>query len=564
MPLRRWPSCRPPSSAAAALRDDRIASISIPQAVSICRPRQTGAGRQEAVCWPESQVALRTYLTWSETVGMDVVSQLQPQEILRQEMIHELIVTEESHLRVLRILLFFQNLTYGTLLSSDEVKLVFPNLPQLIAIHNSLLVSLKQVLLSGPTVKEIGGILLSHFDRAADDIVKETVKYCCNQRSALELIKNKKHKNSKLRSLIKHVESEPDCMNLLLEDLLVCEMRHVTKYPLRLENIIKHTEAGSNEIKALRLCLERCRAILKDVNGSIATIEKEQILADIQKNLDTTALKKSKHPTAAEFAHLDLTKKHFIHAGLVTWKRANNKTTELQALLVDDLLVLLRKKKNKMVLKYKEERDPKTKTKNVFSPVIKLNNLLVRTVATDRRAFFVMDTSLQSPQLYEFITTSTSEKNKWIQMIKEATREVMEKPSTETGMKTSEEPVIPPDSCIGTLEETAKEGNGEPSGGAEMKAQVTPSVRRDVSEAREGSIDGPEEEIRKEMDVPTATEEKNNETDRTVPSTSSSEKKKFDLGCTAEHVLDMLCYCIMVCCCLEEPEKKEANGETSV
>ncbi|XP_063297153.1 rho guanine nucleotide exchange factor 11-like [Pelobates fuscus] len=328
-------------------------------------------------------------------------------------------------------------------------------------------------------------------------------------------------------------------------------MRHVTKYPLRLENIIKHTEAGSNEMKALRLCLERCRAILKDVNASMARIENEKTLADIQKHLDTTALKKSKHPTAAEFAHLDLTNKRLFHEGLVTWKRSQNKTTELQALLVDDLLVLLRKKKNKLVLKYKEERDPKTKTKNVFSPVIKLNNLLVRPVATDRRAFFVVDTSLQSPQLYEFITASTSEKNKWIQVIQEATREVMEKPSTEIGMKTSADPVIPPDSCIETLEEPANEGTGEPSGDAEMKAEVIPSVRRDVSEAGEGSIHGPEEG-------------KNNETDRTVPPTSSSEKKKFDIGCTAEHVWDMLCYVIIVCCCLEDPEEKEANGETSV
>ncbi|CAH2292892.1 rho guanine nucleotide exchange factor 11 isoform X3 [Pelobates cultripes] len=415
-----------------------------------------------------SKTSKKTDLTWSETVGKDVVTLLQPHEILRQEMIHEFIVTEENHLRVLRVLVNFQNLTNGTLLSSDEVKLVFPNLPQLIAIHNSLLVSLKQVLLSGPTVKEIGGILQSHFERAADDIVKETVKYCCNQRSALELIKTKKRKNTKFRSAMKHAESDPDCRKLLLEDLLVCEMQHVTKYPLQLENIIKHTEDGTNEMKALRLCLERCRAILKDVNGSIAMIENKQTLAHIQTHLDTTALKKSKNPTVAEFAVS-------VGGDIILYN------SKLQALLLEDLLVLLRKKKNKLVLKCKKERDPNTKTKKVFSPVIKLNNLLVRPVATDQRAFFVMDTSLQSPQLYEFITASTSEKNKWIQFINEATKEVVEEPIDQS-------PVIPPNSCIETLEEPAKKGNGVPSGDAEMKAHcpVIPSVRGDVSEAEGG------------------------------------------------------------------------------
>ncbi|XP_063298497.1 rho guanine nucleotide exchange factor 11-like [Pelobates fuscus] len=136
-----------------------------------------------------------------------------------------------------------------------------------------------------------------------------------------------------------------------------------------------------------------------------------------------------------------------------------------------------------------------------------MDNLLVRPVATDRRAFFVLDTSLQSPQLYEFITASTSEKNKWIQVINEATKEVVEEPIDQS-------PVIPPNSCIETLEEPANEGNGVPSGDAEMKAQcpVIPSDIRDVSEAEGGT-----------------------------------EKKKFDTCCSEELVWIMLCYFFIVC-----------------
>ncbi|CAH2218797.1 rho guanine nucleotide exchange factor 11 isoform X5 [Pelobates cultripes] len=168
------------------------------------------------------------------------------------------------------------------------------------------------------------------------------------------------------------------------------------------------------------------------------------------------------------------------------------------ALLLDDLLVLLRKKRNKMVLKCKEERDPNTKTKKVFSPVIKLNNLLVHTVATDLGSFLVMDTS-ESPQLYEFTTTLTSEKN-CIETVEEPVYEVIDEPSgdeeikdeiprvtvvipdscmeepeervaiyepfckTEIKFKTPDVPVIPPESCIETVEEPVYEVIGEPSG----------------------------------------------------------------------------------------------------
>lgn len=37
-------------------------------------------------------------------------------------------------------------------------------------------------------------------------------------------------------------EASPQCRRLQLKDLLVSEMQRLTKYPLLLDNIIKHTE----------------------------------------------------------------------------------------------------------------------------------------------------------------------------------------------------------------------------------------------------------------------------------------------------------------------------------
>lgn len=50
----------------------------------------------------------------------------------------ELLVTEASHLRTLRVLdvLFYQRLRKENLLSREELALLFPNLPELIEVHS--------------------------------------------------------------------------------------------------------------------------------------------------------------------------------------------------------------------------------------------------------------------------------------------------------------------------------------------------------------------------------------------------------------------------------------------
>ncbi len=45
-----------------------------------------------------------------------------------------------------------------------------------------------------------------------------------------------------VRSFVQECEASPHCRRLQLKDLLVSEMQRLTKYPLLLDNIIKHTE----------------------------------------------------------------------------------------------------------------------------------------------------------------------------------------------------------------------------------------------------------------------------------------------------------------------------------
>ncbi|XP_071971135.1 rho guanine nucleotide exchange factor 11 isoform X5 [Engystomops pustulosus] len=371
---------------------------------------------------------------WQHTVGREVAQNLTAKERARQEVIHELFMTEASHLRVLRVLdhIFYQRMRKENLMTTEELLLVFPNLPELIEIHNFLVEQMKKVREEGPVVKEVGDLMLSRFDGAAgEEVCQETAKFCSCQTIALDLIKIKKRKEARFNLFMQEAESSPQCRRLQLKDLIVSEMQRLTKYPLLLENIIKHTDAGTPEHEKLCRCRDRCRDILKFVNESVKQRENEYRLAEYQKRLDTTSLERSNNPLAAEFKNLDLTTRRMIHEGSLTWRITKDKTIDLHVLLLEDLLVLLQKQDEKLVLKcHSKTSVVSSDTKQTFSPVIKLNSVLVRAVATDKRAFFIICTSELGPQIYELVALTSSEKNTWKDLLEEAAKSATRHPST--------------------------------------------------------------------------------------------------------------------------------------
>lgn len=54
-----------------------------------------------------------------------------------------------------------------------------------------------------------------------------------------------------LLSPAQECESSPHCRRLQLRDLLVSEMQRLTKYPLLLDNILKHTEGEASAVQTL-------------------------------------------------------------------------------------------------------------------------------------------------------------------------------------------------------------------------------------------------------------------------------------------------------------------------
>uniref|UniRef100_A0A8C0CFX0 Rho guanine nucleotide exchange factor 11 n=1 Tax=Balaenoptera musculus TaxID=9771 RepID=A0A8C0CFX0_BALMU len=382
---------------------------------------------------------------WQHTVGKDVVAGLSQREIDRQEVINELFVTEASHLRTLRVLdlIFYQRMKKEGLLPREELVRLFPNLPELVEIHNSWCEAMRKLREEGPIIREVSDLMLARFDGPArEELQQVAAQFCSYQSIALELIKTRQRKESRFQLFMQEAESHPQCRRLQLRDLIISEMQRLTKYPLLLESIIKHTEGGTSEHEKLCRARDQCREILKYVNEAVKQTENQHRLEGYQKRLDTTSLERASNPLAAEFKSLDLTTRKMIHEGPLTWRISKDKTLDLHVLLLEDLLVLLQKQDEKLLLKcHSKTAVGSSDSKQTFSPVLKLNAVLVRSVATDKRAFFIICTSeLGPPQIYELVALTSSDKNTWMELLEEAVRNATRHPGA------APKPVHPPPS----------------------------------------------------------------------------------------------------------------------
>uniref|UniRef100_A0A8C9TH42 Rho guanine nucleotide exchange factor 12 n=1 Tax=Scleropages formosus TaxID=113540 RepID=A0A8C9TH42_SCLFO len=340
---------------------------------------------------------------WQQLVSREVLAGLTPHEIKRQEVINELFYTERAHLRMLRVLdsVFYQKLTRDAILPPADIKNIFTNLEEIIQLHGSISEQMTAIRKKNETtvIDLIGEDLLSWFSGDEEEKIKRAVgTFCSNQPFALELIKTRQKKDQRFTSFILEAESNRLCRRLQLKDIIPVEMQRLTKYPLLLESIAKYTDDAEEKEKVKRAG-ECCRKILNYVNQAVKESENKQV----------SRCEEWKHKFTCTcfpplLQNLDLTKKKMVHEGPLSWKVNKDKTIELYTLLLEDILVLLQKQDDRLILKCHSKNLAGTAdTKHIFSPVIKLNTVLVRSVATDNKSFFVLSMSENGAQIYELM-----------------------------------------------------------------------------------------------------------------------------------------------------------------
>uniref|UniRef100_A0A8C1AGA9 Rho guanine nucleotide exchange factor (GEF) 1 n=1 Tax=Cyprinus carpio carpio TaxID=630221 RepID=A0A8C1AGA9_CYPCA len=370
---------------------------------------------------------------WRALASPEDLKKLSKKEIKRQEVINELFTTEHAHVRMLSVLqtVFSRPLEREDIMSITELATIFPSLDDIIEMHyfdgpsnyvyknNAFYENLKKLRQEDEyIVKIISTPLLNRFSGSEGEwFQKLSARFCSYQSWALELIKIRQKKDARFNAFILEAESKPQCRRLQLKDIIPIEMQRLTKYPLLLENIAKNTDDKA-EKENINQAAESCRKILNHVNEEVKLMENLLILKDYQRRLDTSGLKQS-NDLYSEYKNIDLTTRTMLFEGPLTWRVTKEKAIDVHCVLLSDLLVLLQKQDDKMVLKCQSKSNVAIQEgKQMLSPIIKLESVFLRDVATDPKALYVIFTWESGAQIYELVAQSIGERKNWTEVIK--------------------------------------------------------------------------------------------------------------------------------------------------
>ncbi|KAI5630829.1 rhoGEF domain-containing protein [Phthorimaea operculella] len=338
----------------------------------------------------------------------------------RQEVIHELIVSEGSHVRWLKVLgkVFLRPLeAQPALLPAEELRSLFPNLPGVRERHSKLYADLRGLRSSSTNhyvnIAPVAEALLNTLGDTG--YAPCLARFCRGQRMALDSLKERRRKNKELHQFLISREQMPLCGRLQLRDLLACVWQRLTKYQLLLEGILKTidedpTDGAEPDTAEDQVILKRALDVAKDVlhtvDTAIRTAENEHRLKTIQSKLEIRI--PSSGAEWEEPRRLDLTTKTLRMEGELNIRNDSNKKMTVLALMLQDCLVLLQKESDKFILKPITQPNQQ----GLLSPLIKWGGVLFRPNAAVRNAFFLMN--INGVQMHELSCNTNADYHSWV------------------------------------------------------------------------------------------------------------------------------------------------------
>ncbi|XP_044751624.1 rho guanine nucleotide exchange factor 12 isoform X2 [Coccinella septempunctata] len=365
------------------------------------------------------------HINWQDLISTEQLNNLPPHEKKRQDVINELFYTEKSHMRSLNVLhkIFYKPLQKSQVLKPEELSLIFPNIKELLQIHRQFNHEMTQKRREDPIVRNLGDLLLNMFSGNTGEAFKEAAaKFCERQQLALELIKERRKRDSKFESILTEGEKKRQCRRLQFQAILPAEMQRLSKLPLLLERLIGAVQEGNGdeeELGKLNKAYQLSKEIVNHVNEAAKMALNQARLEEIQRHLDQSNFERSNDPISQEFRPLDLTKYKLVREGPMHLRRPNKSSVLVHVLLMEEVVVILHKEGDKYVLKnFHSGTSGQT---NPLSPIIKISTLLVRINAVCKNALFLVNTSTMNSQMYDLRAEDDAKRDVWFKHFSDVT-----------------------------------------------------------------------------------------------------------------------------------------------
>ncbi|XP_051255130.1 rho guanine nucleotide exchange factor 18a isoform X1 [Dicentrarchus labrax] len=359
--------------------------------------------------------------SWSVAVDQNYLKALNKEAGKRQDVIYELIQTEMHHVRTLKILLqvYMHELRQSLLIEETRLERLFSGVEPLLSLHQHFLDCLKvrqnesqeEGSPNNYQINQLGDILISQFSgELGEGMIVYYSLFCSRHNEAISFYKEQLQNNKKLQILMRKIGQLPLVRRLGIPECFMLVTQRITKYPILVERLIQNTEADTEEYKSLVQGLALIKDTISQVNDQVSEYEKAARLREISLRLEPKSQGRMKDGQLFRREDLIQGDRMLLHEGTVTWK-SSGRQKDVQAVLLSDVLLLLQEKDQKLVFAAVDNKPP----------VISLQRLIVREVAHDDKAMFLICACTTSmPEMYEIHTGSREERITWTAMIREA------------------------------------------------------------------------------------------------------------------------------------------------
>ncbi|NXI60279.1 ARHGI factor, partial [Chloroceryle aenea] len=357
--------------------------------------------------------------SWSVAVEQPYVNRQKKDVRKKQDVIYELMQTEMHHVRTLKIMLkvYSKAMREELQFPNAVINKLFPCVDELLELHGQFLLQLKErrkeSLEEGSDrnyiIQNIGDLLVKQFSGENGERMKEKYGvFCGGHNEAVSHYKDLLQSNKKFQNLIKKIGNCSIVRRLGVQECILLVTQRITKYPVLVERIIQNTEAGTRDYEELTQALSLIKDTITHVDAMVNECEKGQRLKEIMHKMELKSSGKCKN--GLFFRKDDMGHRRLLLDGMLYWKAASGRLKDILAVLLTDVLLLL------------QEKDQKYTFASVDSkpPVISLQKLIVREVANEEKAMFLISASLKGPEMYEIHTSSKEERNSWMAHIRRA------------------------------------------------------------------------------------------------------------------------------------------------
>ncbi|XP_037554241.1 rho guanine nucleotide exchange factor 18 [Nematolebias whitei] len=359
--------------------------------------------------------------SWSLEVDPQYLKKHSKEVVKRQDVIYELMQTEMHHVRTLKIMLlvYAQELKENLQMDSSRLDCLFPRLETLLELHTQFFSRLKERRrenLVSPstknyTINRVADILITQFSGEIGEKMKESYgDFCSHHAEAVSYYKDQLQNNRRFQNLIKKINNLSIVRRLGITECILLVTQRITKYPVLVERILHNTEVGTEEHENLTRALSLIKDTIVQVDALVNLYEKNSRLQDIHNKIEPKASGKFKDGRVFRREDLTQGRRQLLHEGTVSWKAASGRLKDILAVLLSDVLLLIQEKDQRYAFAAVDNKPP----------VISLQKLIVREVAHEEKAMFLICASSNEPEMYEIHTTCKEERNTWMTHIRQA------------------------------------------------------------------------------------------------------------------------------------------------